>query len=109
MNNKEEKTLFENFPILFGGLALVPAMLLASAALGGWVISVLWGWFVVPTFHVAAITVPQAIGVDLIVTYMTWHGYKADDAGFWTAFSKACIVKPGSVLFIGWAIHRFFM
>lgn len=109
MGAKDDKTLLENFLIVFGGLALVPAMLLASATLGGWIISILWSWYVVPTFGIKCITVPQAIGVDLIVTYMTWHGWKADDSGFWTVFFKAYIVKPGSVLFIGWVVHRFFM
>lgn len=47
-------------------LLLVPATLL-----NGLVISVLWSWFVVSTFHLTPITVAQAIGLWLLVSLLT--------------------------------------
>lgn len=29
--------------------------------MNGWVLSVLWGWFVVPLFNIAPLTIPYAI------------------------------------------------
>lgn len=49
------------------------AMRLLCAAIstisGGFVLSKLWLWFVVP-LGALSISVPQAIGIDLMVTYM---------------------------------------
>lgn len=48
---------------------------LASSIIGwlysGFVLSVLWGWFVVPVFHLPALTIPVAIGLGLIVGLLT--------------------------------------
>lgn len=55
-------------------LTMVAAMLgLAAlyAIWGGYVLTCLWGWFVVPTFALPPLTLAQAIGVSLIVGYLT--------------------------------------
>lgn len=38
--------------------------------LSGYVLSVLWGWFIVPTFGLPLLTIPVAIGVMLVVAYL---------------------------------------
>jgi hypothetical protein len=37
----------------------------------GFVFMKLWLWFVVPTFAAAALNIPQAIGISLIVGFLT--------------------------------------
>lgn len=58
-------------------LTMIAAMLgLAAidAIWSGYVLTCLWGWFVVPTFALPPLTLAQAIGVSLIVGYLT-HQY----------------------------------
>lgn len=108
MSARDEKSLWEALFTLIGAVAFVPLMIGAMVSLGGWVISVLWGWFVVPAFGLPAISIPTAIGIDSIVTYMTWHGYKEDDSSTGKKFLMV-LVRPGIMLLIGWVVHRFFM
>ena len=46
-------------------------LLAVTALWRGYVLTVLWGWFVVPTFGLAALALVPAIGVSLIVSFMT--------------------------------------
>lgn len=41
----------------------------ASVTFSGWVFSVLWGWFIVATFGLTPLTIPAAIGVQIVVAY----------------------------------------
>lgn len=43
---------------------------IAGAVLSGWVLAHMWLWFVVSTFHVVALTVPEAIGVMGTIRFM---------------------------------------
>ena len=36
----------------------------------GYVLSILWVWFIIPAFHVQPLTIPLAIGVALTVRYI---------------------------------------
>lgn len=47
-------------------LAIVYAQIL-----NGWALSLLWTWFVVPTFDCAVLTIPAAIGIASVVRYLT--------------------------------------
>lgn len=55
---------------LLGCIAIVLAMPL-QAVLRGWVICVMWGWFIVPQFMVQPLSIPSAIGFALMVTFLT--------------------------------------
>ena len=52
-----------------GYIASVIIVSIYSAILSGWAIAKLWGWFVVPTFHIPALTIPVAIGVSILIGY----------------------------------------
>lgn len=38
--------------------------------LSGYTLSTLWGWFVVPLFSLPALTIPYAIGLMIVVTFV---------------------------------------
>lgn len=59
--------------VTVGCTALLIAMPI-SAVLRGWVLSVIWGWFVVGQFHVAPIRIPFAIGLSIIVSLFSGTG-----------------------------------
>ena len=48
-------------------------VIVVSVVMHGWVISILWGWFVVPRFDVSDLTLIQALGLTLVVTSMTYN------------------------------------
>jgi hypothetical protein len=89
-------------------LAVGMILWLPLAALNGWVLSVLWGWFVVPTFSLAPLSVPQAIGLALITTALTYHidtdtkTERHEPVASLIAGVCAAVIKPLFALFAGW-------
>lgn len=41
-----------------------------SSILNGWALSKLWLWFIVSTFDIRALSIPQAIGLSLVIAYL---------------------------------------
>lgn len=48
-------------------------LVLVSTILRGWCLSILWGWFVVSTFGLPPLSITQAIGVSLVVSFLTYE------------------------------------
>lgn len=97
---------------VIGGAVSVGALLAGSAILSGWVLTVLWGWFVVPTFHVQQLGVVPAIGLSLLVGYLTEthqdvEEVKRSQAERWTRLAVLAVVRPGLVLGFAWVVHLF--
>lgn len=61
----EEET--QNTPKQFLAYALA---LVCGLCWSGWVFATLWGWFIFPVIPVKQITVPEAIGITLIVSLL---------------------------------------
>lgn len=51
---------------------LVGVLLTLQALWSGYVLSKLWLWFVVTTFELAPLSIPAAIGISLVVRYLTY-------------------------------------
>lgn len=82
--------------------------LFSSIALEGIVLFYLWMWFVVP-LGVPAIGFLNALGLGLIVSFLTYHYYdfkKNDEAGIYEPLCYL-FVRPGLTLLVGWTIHCF--
>lgn len=78
--------------------------------LDGWVLSILWGWFAVPTFGLPALSIPTAIGLRVILGYLTPmpgnHNQK-DDKPHGERMAEAVLtvlMKPLIGLFFGWLV-----
>jgi putative Mn2+ efflux pump MntP len=41
------------------------------SVLNGWVLTILWNWFIIPVFHLPQLTIVQAIGVVMVIGYLT--------------------------------------
>jgi hypothetical protein len=90
-------------------------LILAAVAIvfGGWVLSVLWVWFIVPIFNAPVLGLVPAIGIRLIVGYLTVDlaaARKRDEGGYWEKFCKWPLVGmifSGFILGVGWIIHQF--
>ena len=92
---------------VFGFLLLTAV----SMAFNGYVLTILWDWFVVPFFGIDSLSIPSAIGIAMIVRYLTHQREAHDDKEkvmdkLGEAFIYA-IIMPLFVLFAGWVVALF--
>lgn len=62
----------------------VIVLAVASSMWYGYVLSIVWGWFISPTFHLPVLNIPTAIGVACVVRCITMTpsgGKDADSEG----------------------------
>ncbi len=102
MSNRDEKDLL---PGIVAGLLLVPI----SFAVTGWVLSVLWGWFVVP-LGLKQIGLAHAIGLSTVVGLMTGvleqqNSAELEKRPFWSRLLVSTFIRL-LVLGMGWVIHK---
>ena len=81
--------------------------------LNGFALSVLWGWFVVPVFHLAQLNIAPAIGFALVVGFLTHQAHVDMKKEEMTVIHKSClkvgnnIGAPITALLVGWIVHLF--
>ena len=87
-----------------GGLVVI----IGSIILDGYVLSILWEWFIVPVFSLPILPIVAAIGVSLLVAYLT-HQYSISDIKNYdfTIGMIIAILKPIIALCFGWVVHSF--
>lgn len=76
----------------------------------GYALSVLWGWFMVPAFHLPVLSVPMAIGVAMVLGGMTGKKRSYDEVKDPTKKKGAFFfpfVAPGFALALGWIVKQF--
>ena len=97
--------------VMGGGLFSAIILMVLSAIFSGYALSVLWSWFIVPTFGLPAISIPVAIGISIIVGYMSRSVTEKDeDESFGDIMTKGiitAITKPAMALLIGYVVHLF--
>ena len=83
------------------------ALTFVAAVLEGWVLTVLWGWFIVPAFGVPGLRIPYAIGLALLVGMLT-HRVRKEEHQPDTAHVLAHgLVMPFLYLGLGWFVKLF--
>lgn len=99
--------------VFIGYVATTVIVMFLSACWSGYALSVLWGWFFAPTFNLPVISIPAAIGIAIIVGYMTKpeQESKTDGKSFGEVLATASVkaaIKPAFALGIG-ALVRLWM
>lgn len=61
-----------------GYVVVTIVLMIYSALMNGWAFCKLWAWFIAPTFGLARLSIPAAIGFSLVVSYLT---HKISDSG----------------------------
>lgn len=92
----------------FAVILLFAGVIALSSILNGWVLSILWGWFFVPILKLPPLTVPQAIGIALVVGYFTRQkqpSSKSSDEAYETI--GYAFLAPLVTLLIGWIVKGF--
>jgi len=97
-------------------LLVVVVIIPLNSVLNGWVLTKLWAWFMVPTFGLPELGIVPAIGLSMIIGYLTQHAtsskssdedkYKSSGQRIAEAIGKAIFV-PLFYLFIGWIVSLF--
>jgi hypothetical protein len=87
------------------GFILIPLI----AIFQGWVLTVLWGWFVVPTFRAPELSIPVAIGLTLIIGMFKGYDLKTQEKSTDDKLVEAIatVAVPLVFLFLGWIVQLF--
>jgi hypothetical protein len=88
-------------------LASFILVLFLSACLEGWVISLLWGWFMVPTFGLPSLSIPLALGISLVISASRPPSQIAD--GKEIEHCVKAFLHPPMCLLIGFIVKTFFL
>lgn len=87
--------------------ALIVGLLAPLIILRAWVMSVVWGWYVVPAFGVAPLRVVYAFGLSLLATEIIGRRKTTDDRKWYQTLTEA-IVLPLITLGLAW-LGTFFL
>jgi hypothetical protein len=105
---RETNKKLRQYIILF---LVTMALIVPSAIANGYVLSTLWGWFMVPIFGLPALGIVAAMGVMTVVSYMTASiRYAKDDRDTSEQVIEAivyAIVRPSMALLVGYIIKSF--
>lgn len=98
--------------MVFAAMLLFVLLVPISSIWRGYVLTVLWEWFVVPTFGLHPLAIAPAIGLSLVVSYLTHQSdaAKTPDGDFADRMARACayaFLLPLVVLGIGWVVQKF--
>lgn len=95
----------------FGILCLTLIGVITTTVIRGYVLTVLWAWFVVPIFAAPTLRIPYAIGLSTIAGMLTLHsrpneqdGTPEEKAIRAVFFSALCSLLA---LAIGWIVQLF--
>ena len=83
-----------------------------TITLKGLVLTILWRWFVIPVTGLPALSIPMALGISLIASYLTEQYIKQpkDDEDPAYELIKNIVsgfLSPAFALFFGWIFHLF--
>ena len=99
------------FLAILGGAVGIFALLVISSLLRGFVLVKIWGWFIVPLFHLPVLTLLPAIGLALVVGFMTYqYQYSKDERSAGEKVFESIFLTflyPLAVLLTGWVITLF--
>ena len=82
-----------------GYLIAIPGIVVHAIAL-----KLLWGWFLIPTLGVPAVSLEQAIGIYLIVACITQRLIPEDDWKNWKLMEYS-LMHPLFAIAVGWIVQ----
>jgi hypothetical protein len=105
MDSTEAGCLIAMAPFVIGSLIVGPVV-------RGWVLSRLWGWFIVTSFAAPPLHVVPSIGLMIVATFVINHpmvrSNKKESAGeMMISFIVVAFLPPLLTLWVGWLVHLF--
>ena len=86
-------------------LGMIGFMIIAYL-LDGLALKLLWGWFMVPTFGLPVISLVQAIGIGIVISFLTQQHIPRDEEQQ-TEMMVFTVVVPVLAIIIGGVAHLF--
>ena len=90
-------------------LTLILIMIVLMALWGGYALSVLWGWFIVPIFEAPPLSIAQAIGISITARFLFIStdapGSETDDVFVYHQISR--VISPALALALGALVRGF--
>ncbi len=83
----------------------IAALIAASAIWRGYVLSILWIWFIVPAFGLSPLSIPYAIGFALVVSFLTPMPSKGKELDWSNAIAQIAFA-PALALLCGWIVTK---
>lgn len=95
---------------ILGLFAFITLMIAAVSVVNGFILSTMWGWFIVPLFGLPALNIPAAIGISMVVSLFAYRRPEKnkDMKEAWADLATA-IAGRFIVLFAGWVLKSYFM
>jgi hypothetical protein len=92
-------------------LWVIPTLILATIW-RGYILSILWAWFIVVGFGLPAMSIPLAIGVSMIVSFLTYQHSKEDVpqkdiVDTWVKIFINSFIYPTILLGVGYIVKGF--
>lgn len=89
----------------------VVTLIVISSLWYGYVLSVIWGWFIAPTFSAPLLSVPAAIGMSAAIRFITWQetNGKSEEKSLnekLAAILVRSFILPALTLFFCWIIKH---
>jgi len=89
------------------------ALVIPSMVWRGYVLSLLWGWFIAAKFAIPSLRIPEAIGLACVVSFLTYQGgdAKQEDRTPGEQFARVVVLAvlwPLLALAVG-AVARLFL
>lgn len=94
--------------VVAGIVLLASPLIFLAVLVKTFVISTLWGWYMVPYFGVEPLPMVVAFGIILLVGYLMMPLMHHEDKRTWQQKLWAAIAVPPLFLFMGW-LGTFFM
>lgn len=82
----------------FGKFMSVVILLVLTPIVNGFVLVKLWSWFIVSTFSVNPLRIPEAIGIMTILGFLIYHNTESKTKSFWEQFYESIGSSLGRVL-----------
>jgi hypothetical protein len=72
----------------------------------GYVLSVMWTWFVVPVFHLPLLTIPYALGIGLLMTSLAGASSNKREESLFSSIATM-VLTPWFLLLVAWIVKLF--
>jgi len=83
-------------------------VIILTSLYGGFVLKLLWSWFVSPTFNLPGLNIPQAIGLSVVMACFIPTGMPDKDkkVDHWELLLVSGL-KHSVLLIMGWIVKQF--
>ena len=100
--------------MIYALVLMFPVLIAASSVWRGYVLTILWGWFVVPVFNLPVLNIATSIGFSLLIGMLTLHrtGIEAEKECLstiarFTSVMSVSFLGPLICLIYGWIVTKF--